>query len=206
MNPLGALRRFLLRRRRAVYEPAIELAAQGASAQQVARALQPRSLEDGDLAEEVLLDALRLAKAPAATLRSAGELLGLVKANVNRLASPSDAARMRAVAALGLLGARAAIPPLLAELQREDPKLKLDVLAALSAIGDPAVLPHFIAAADELPEAELPGLASLMLEFGQAAYPALLPVINKHPAAFPPEKLKELLALAAASHDRSGPR
>lgn len=192
---LDGLRR---RRRRKLYWPALALAREGRPPEAVAAALAPQTPEDAELVEAVVLDALRRETgAPAKILSQAAERLGLVKRSLSKLSSPEPGERVRAIAALGVLRAASAVPYLLIELKREPAALKLDVLAALAAIGDASTLPEFARVADELPEETLPGVASLMLEFGQAAYPALLPVINKHPSAFPPETLAELLRLAA---------
>ncbi len=90
-----------------------------------------------------------------------------------------------------------AVDSALAELRGREPELKLEVLADLAASRDPAILPALVRAADELPDEALPALASLMLGFGEQAYPSLLPIVNRRPAAFPPERLAELLRLAA---------
>jgi hypothetical protein len=83
-------------------------------------------------------------------------------------------------------------------LGREPMDMKLVALRSLAAIGNPAVLPYFLKAADRLPPPMLPRLASLMLEFGAPARHWIGELINRHREAFPPRVIQEVLKETAA--------
>lgn len=82
-------------------------------------------------------------------------------------------------------------------LRRLFGRARRPLLDELALETDPKSLPLFVQAAEILPPEQLPELARLMLRFGPPAYPHLLAVVNKHPGAFPPDRLAELLRLAA---------
>lgn len=187
--------------RRKVFEPAIAMVLGEESLETVVEALRPRRSGDEEAAQAVMLDSMRhLAGPPFELLQAAAERLGFVERNLRKLSSRRRSVRGRAIAALGVMRVRRAVPVLVERLNREPRRLQLAILRALAAIGDPAALPVFAAAADSLPPPMLPRLASLMLEFGPPALPALLPLINRHAGAFPPRALAEVLRLASEQH------
>jgi hypothetical protein len=187
------------------YQGGIEMALMEADVADVTRALRPRRPGDGLIVEELLLNFIRQLRGPAFDrLQHAAIRLGIVERNLKRLRSPSRYARGRALYALGELRVAEAVAPIVAALPNERLDLKLVALRALAAIGDPAAIPHFLAAAEQLPKAMSVRLASLILEFGAPGRSGVNALIARDPASFPPRVLVEILQLAAAAGEGAG--
>lgn len=192
-------RRDYRERRAALYRPAIELVLMEEPYEKVREALRPRRWGDGDIAQEVMLEPMRhLEGPPFETLRRAAEDLGFVDDDIRGLRSPNHHRRGRAMEALGVMRSRRSLPFLLESLEREGLELRLVVLRALAAIGDPSVLPAFVAAADGLPPPLLPRLISLTFEFDEPGRRAAAEIINRHPADFPSGSVRDILMQFAA--------
>lgn len=186
--------------RKRQYQGGIEMALMEADLAEVARALRPRRLGDGRIVEELLLNFIPHLKGPAFDrLQKAAIQLGIVERNLRRLRSPSRHARGRALYALGALRAGTAVGAIVDSLKRERLDLQLVALRALAAIGDPAAIPPFLAAAENIPKAMSVRLASLMLEFGAAGRSGVQALIARSPGNFPPRVLIEILQLAASA-------
>lgn len=192
----------MLRRARASAKLAMltaDLIRRDARREQLVAALEPASRKDPESVEAALLAAAAIA--PPARLEdiaAAAEWLGVVSRRVSELATASAEGRAQAALVLGRLRARPALSALIEALRREPGPLKLKIMEGMAELGDPASLPRFVQAAETVPASDLPEVVRLMLRFGKPAYPWLLPVINRHPESFPPERLAELLKLAAS--------
>lgn len=186
-------------RRRSLYGKAIEAALMEEPLDAVTEALRPRRPGDADIVMEVLVEGMRHLKGPPfELLREAAFRLGLIERELKALRAWSKHRRGRAMEALGLTRSPQAIVGVLDTLDQEPLDMRLVALRTLAAIGDPIVLPYFVKAAGKLPPPMMSRLASLMLEFGPAARPAIAALVRASPQAFPPRVLKELLAEVAA--------
>lgn len=192
--------RFLYRsRRRRLYDPAIEKVLMEEPLADVIAALRPRRWGDLSVVQEVIVDNMRYLKGPPfETLHAAAQSLGLIEFNLARLKSRGKYIRGNAMEALGVMRAPQAVVGIIDILAHEPMDMKLVALRALAAIGNPAVLPYFVKAADRLPPPMLPRLASLMLEFGAPARHWIGELINRHREAFPPRVIQEVLKETAA--------
>ncbi len=175
-----------------------DLARRGARREHLVSLLKPSSADDPALVEEALLAAADASPARhGEEAAAAAEFLGVVGRRLDLLDSGTPEQRADAALVLGRLRARPAMSALIAALVREPGPRKLLLLQGLADLGDPACLPRFLQAAEHMPDADLPEAVRLMLRFGTAAYPWLLPIVNRRSGAFPPERLAELLKLAA---------
>lgn len=181
-----------------LYRPAVELALMEESQERIESALRPRRWGDADVIQDVLSEAMRhLQGPPFDALRTAALRLGLVARAQRALQARALHQRERAMEALGFLRVAEAVPSLIRALSEERMELKLGALRALAAIGDPAALPAFVAAAETLPPPLLPRLASLALEFGPPGRDAAREIVNRHPRSFPPGVVADLLQALA---------
>lgn len=193
------LRREYRERRAALYRPAIELVLMEEPYQTVLAALRPRRASDSEIAQEVAIESMRhLEGAPFETLSRACGDLRWVDDDLRALRERGRRRRGRAIDALGVMRAKRAIPELVAALGREDLELRLVVLRALAAIGDPAALPALVDESDRLPRPLLPRLVSLVFEFGSEGRAAAAEIVNRHPRDFPPGAVKDILTQFAA--------
>lgn len=185
--------------RRTLYEPAIEQVLMEAPLGEILETLRPRRRGDTGIVQEVMIENMRHLKGPPfETLREAAYRLGLIERNLLALGSKNKHRRGRAMEALGVMRASQAIVGILDILSREPLDMKLVALRALSEIGNPAVLPYFLKASDELPPAMMARLAALMMEFGASGREKIQELILRHPQAFPAHVMGDLLREMAA--------
>jgi hypothetical protein len=193
-----SLRQAYRRRRRQLYEPAVAMVLMEESPEAVLEAFKPRRWGDEEIVLEVMLDSMQhLSGPPFELMQKIAMRLGLVELCLKDLRARSSLRRGRAMEALGLLRAPQAIVALLDILKNEPMDLKLVALRALAQIGDPAVLPYFLDAAETLSPAMMVRLASLLLEFGPPGRAALATLFNRRPEAFPPRVMQLILQEAA---------
>lgn len=185
--------------RAALYRPAIEQVLMEEPLDAVVATLRPRRWGDLDIVQEVMIDSMRhLAGPPFETLKQAADRLGLVEKDIAALRSSNRHRRGRAMDALGVMRSPRAVPALLAALDGESLDLKLVALRALAGIGDPSVLPAFLAEADRLPPTLLPRLISLVLEFNAEGRRAATEIINRRSRSLPPIAIRDILMQLAA--------
>ena len=188
--------------RAALYRPAIEQVLMEEPFDAVVATLRPRRMGDLEIIQEVLIGSMRhLEGAPFETLKLAADRLGLIELDIAALRAPGRDRRGRAMDALGVLRSTRALPALVAALDREALDLKLVALRALAAIGDPSVLPAFIAEADRLPPTLLPRLVSLAFEFNADGRRAAIEIINRHSNAFSPASVRDILMMLASDFE-----
>lgn len=177
-----------------LYQPAIEKVLMEEPYEAVLAALRPRRLGDGEVVQEIVVESMRyLEGAPFETLRRAATELGFVETNMRALDSWDSHRRGHALERLGLLHSAAAIPRMMAVLRDDRLDLKLVALRGLAEIGDPAVLPEFVAAAEKMPPGLLPRTASIMLQFGAPGRDAVRDLLNTRAADFPPASTPDIL-------------
>ncbi len=180
--------------RAALYRPGIEFVLMEEPYGAVLEALRPRRWGDDDIVQEVMVESMRhLEGEPFETLRRAAGDLGFVADNERRLDSRDRHRRGHAMERLGLLRAKKAVPRIVELLLVEKMDLQLVALRALAAIGDPSVLPHFVAVAGRMPPGLLPRTASIMLEFGAPGRDAVRELMNLRAADFPEASVPDLL-------------
>lgn len=185
--------------RRKAYEDALRGALAGTDPAALAAALAPRLPGNGAAAEEALLAVLRGLGGPQGErLREAALRMGLYERHLRALRSPRRPERVRAMRALGALRAKQAVAPLLAGFEAESLELKRVSLKTLADIGDPAAVPHFVAAAYALPRIEVVPLAAMLLRFGPPGRRGVQTLVARFPASFPPRVMMEVLRQAAA--------
>lgn len=195
-----ALRRRWRERRKAFFQTGVEAVLMEEPLDAVLRTLRPRYPGDLDVLQDVLCESMRhLLGSPLDALCAVAHRLGLIERNLRLINARNRHARGRALEALGLMRAQAAVAPLVKAVYEERMDLKLVALRSLALIGEPAVLPHFIIASDRLAPPMLPRLASLMLEFGPQARPRVAELVARHPAAFPPRVMQLVLVQTADS-------
>jgi hypothetical protein len=194
------LRAKYLASRRKLYEPAVEMVLMEEPREKILEAFRPRRWLDEEPVQEVLLEAMEhLIGDSFALLQGVAVELGFVERNLKLLKSSNHFRKGNAMEALGIMKAPAAIPVLIAMMPELTQDMKLSALRALALIGDPSALPSYRSAADALPQAMLPRLASLMLEYGKAAAPYIQSLVRDHPHAFPPRVMQLLRAETAAA-------
>lgn len=190
--------------RRRAYEDALRGALGGTDPEALAAALAPRLPGDAVVVEESLLAVLRGLRGPQGErLREAALRLGLYERHLRALRSPGRPERVRAMRALGVLRAKQAVAPLLAGFEAESLELKRLALKTLADIGDPAAVPHFVAAAYALPRVEVVPLAAMLLRFGPPGRRGVQTLVARFPASFPPRVMMEVLRQAAAGPEAS---
>ncbi len=191
-------RRRYINSRRPIYEPAIELALTEEPQEKISAALKVRRWGDTEVVSEVLLEAMRhLTGHPFKLLQTAASELGLIEFNLRLIHSRSKLRRGKAMEALGIMRAQPGIKALASLLPELTMDMKLVALRALALIGEPSALPCFMSTSHSIPQAMLPRLASLMLEFGNPALPYIQDLIKEHPKAFSPASLRILQAETA---------
>lgn len=180
--------------RATLYRPAIELVLMEEPYETVLGALRPKRWGDGDVVQEVIVDSMRhLQGEPFEVLLRAARELDFIDDNVRALDSWDFHRRGHAIERLGLLRATGAQPRILKLLETEGMELKLVALRALAAIGDPSILPYFLAVAIRMPPGLLPRTASMMLEFGAPGREAVAELLNRRSADFPSTSVPDLL-------------
>lgn len=188
------LRRRYEKSRKALYEPAVEQVLMEAPLEEILNTLRPKRWGDRLIVQGVILEAMRhLTGPPFLTFKYAAERLGFIERNIKDLDAANPHRRGMAIEALGIMRCTEAIGKLQELLLHERMNLKLVALRSLTAIGDPAVLPSFVAASDFLQPAVLIRLASLIMEFGPIGRPTIVELVNRHPEGFHPRALAELL-------------
>ncbi|MDE2491981.1 MAG: hypothetical protein KGM24_14130 [Elusimicrobia bacterium] len=181
-------------RRAALYRPGIEAALMEEPADAVCAILRPRRWGDADIVQEVMVEAMRHLEGGAfETLRQAALRLGLSERALRDLRARDRHRRGRALDRLGVLRPAEAVPAILSVLDEQPLELKLVALRALAALGDHTVLPRLVREADALPPPLLPRLISLLLEFDAPGRRAAVDLINRHPRAFPPSAVRDIL-------------
>ena len=189
-------------RRRKLYDPAIEMVLLEEPFEKILEALRPKRWGDAEIVQEVMLDSMdQLIGSPFETLQRAAFELGIVERNLKMLKSKVKLRRGKAMEALGIMRIFPAVVPILQILPKQTKDMKLVALRALARIGDPKTLPYFVRTASALPPAMLPRLASLMLEFGAPALPAIKTLVSQNSKAFPPRVLQLLLAETAIAQE-----
>lgn len=184
--------------RAALYRPAIELVLMEEPYEAIREALRPRRWGDGDIVQEVMVESMRhLEGEPFETLCRAARDLGFVADNERGLGSRDRHRRGHAMERLGLLRAHNSVPRIVELLVGERMDMQLVALRALAAIGDPSVLPHFVAVAGRMPPGLLPRTASMMLEFGVPGRDAVRELLNLRAADFPDASVPDLLKALA---------
>jgi hypothetical protein len=184
------------------FRPAIEMVLMDEPLEKVVDALRPRWPGDGDIVQDIMLDAMRhLEGPPFDCLREVARILGFVDSNLRALLSANPHRRGRAMDRLGVMRLPEASGRIAAAAVHEDLELRLVALRALASIGDPAVLPSFVEAAEGLPPPLLPRLASLMFEFGAPGRRAVVEIINRHPRLFPAACVKDILMQLASDYE-----
>lgn len=186
--------------RKALYDPAVEQVIMEEPLEEIIAALKPRRWGDEMIVQGVILEAARhLTGPPFLVLKSAAENLGVVARNLKELRSKNPHKRGRAMEAIGILRCAEASGRLKELLMSEPMNLKLVALRALTAIGDPAILPSFVEVSDRLQPSVMMRLAALMLEFGRPGRQAIVALVNRHPEGFHPRALAELLRELASN-------
>lgn len=186
--------------RKALYDPAVEKVIMEEPLSEIIAILRPRRWGDEWIVQGVILEAARhLTGPPFLTLQSVSEQLGFLARDMRELGSRNAHKRGRAMEALGIMRCAEASGKLRELLLSEPMNLKLVALRALTAIGDPAILPSFISVSDLLQPSVMVRLASLMLEFGRPGREAIVSLVNRHPEGFHPRALAELLRELASN-------
>lgn len=186
--------------RKALYDPVVEMVIMEEPMENIIECLRPKRWGDTQIIQGVILDAARhLTGPPFETLKSAAEKLGFLELDRLELHSKSPHKRGRAMEALGIMRCVEAEGRLKELLLSEPMNLKLVALRALTAMGDPAILPAFIQVSDRLQPSVMVRLASLMLEFGRPGREAIVELVNRHPEGFHPRALAELLRELASN-------
>lgn len=181
-------------RRRALYQPAIELLLMDEPYEKILQALRPRLWGDDEIVQDVMTEAMQqLEGPPFETLQHAAIELGFLESNLRALSSWDRHRRGHAIERLGLLRCKTAVAPIVAILGREHMGLRLVCLRALAAIGDPVALPQLLETARTMPPGLLARMASLMLEFGAPGRDAVKDLLNTRAEDFPAASIPRLL-------------